>query len=377
MPPRVTVLMPVYNGSKYLQESIDSIQNQTYSDFEFIIIDDASTDNTWEILEFNAQKDKRIRLLRNLQNLGLIKTLNKGIYAALGQYIARQDADDISLPNRLESQVKALEGSSGFAMVSSNIQVITDTNKKPVEIMLRSCEPALVSWHLIFHNHIGGHSQVMYRKNTILALNGYSEAYTYIEDYELWCRLSMAGQKIMILPQILLSYRRHSQSVSAMQSGEQELRLYKKAQDNINNLINENMTIEDIKYLVGFWKGKRNTIWEPWHHRFPPSEKAGFIHQAMLKISDEFVSKNEELYPNLNLKTAIDKTIGRQFLYWLQSPLTSTHSIASKLEITRYAVLWNFSGVLLSWVTWFFRYPIDLTISLINRLSKKPAGLNP
>jgi glycosyltransferase involved in cell wall biosynthesis len=96
--------MPVYNGSKHLSDAVDSILTQTYTNFEFLIIDDASTDNSFEILK--SYKDDRIRLIKNEKNIGLSASLNKGLNLALGKYIARMDQDDISLPNRLEKQIE-------------------------------------------------------------------------------------------------------------------------------------------------------------------------------------------------------------------------------------------------------------------------------
>lgn len=94
MTPLVSVVMSIYNGVPYLRESTESIQNQIFTDFEFIIIDDCSTDNTWEILTEYAQRDQRVRLFKNEENIGLTKSLNKGLKLAQGEYIARQDAND-------------------------------------------------------------------------------------------------------------------------------------------------------------------------------------------------------------------------------------------------------------------------------------------
>ena len=102
MPPKVSVVMSVHNGSHYLHEAVESILNQTFTDFEFITIDDFSTDSSWEILTKYADQDQRIKLFKNEENLGLTKSLNKGLKLAQGDYIARQDADDVSLPERFE-----------------------------------------------------------------------------------------------------------------------------------------------------------------------------------------------------------------------------------------------------------------------------------
>src|SRR3990167_9325600 len=122
MNPLVTVLMPVYNGKKYLKEAIESVLNQTFRDFEFLIIDDGSTDKSAEIIKsFN---DARIRLERNVTNLGLIKTLNNGLTLSRGKYIARMDCDDISLPKRLSVQVNFMEKHPEIGICGSWVKVM-------------------------------------------------------------------------------------------------------------------------------------------------------------------------------------------------------------------------------------------------------------
>ncbi len=120
----VSIIMPVYNSSGYLSDAIESILSQTYSDFEFIIIDDASTDNSIEIIY--SYHDPRIVLLKNDINLGVTHSLNKGIKHARGKYIARMDADDIALPQRIELQVDFLEKNPEFILVGSFFEVIPE-----------------------------------------------------------------------------------------------------------------------------------------------------------------------------------------------------------------------------------------------------------
>ncbi len=115
--PRVTVLMSVYNGEKYLREAIDSILNQTFKDFEFLIIDDGSTDSSADIIR--SYTDFRIRLIQNEKNIGLTRSLNKGLKLAKGEYIARMDVDDISLPIRFEKQVSFLDKYEDVKLVGS------------------------------------------------------------------------------------------------------------------------------------------------------------------------------------------------------------------------------------------------------------------
>ena len=108
--PKVSVVMSAYNGERYLREAVESILNQTFNDFEFIIIDDGSTNSTGQILSSYAAQDPRIVLIRNRENIGLTKSLNKGLALARGEYIARMDADDVSLPNRFSEQVCSDDG---------------------------------------------------------------------------------------------------------------------------------------------------------------------------------------------------------------------------------------------------------------------------
>ena len=124
--PKITVLMPVYNGEKYLREAIGSILNQTFNDFEFLIINDSSTDSTREIIL--SYDDTRIRLEDNEKNIGLTHSLNKGLRLAKGKYVARMDADDISLPDRLEKQLAVIENNTDVSIVACWIDIIDKNN---------------------------------------------------------------------------------------------------------------------------------------------------------------------------------------------------------------------------------------------------------
>ncbi|HEY9660554.1 MAG TPA: glycosyltransferase, partial [Allocoleopsis sp.] len=128
-PPQISVLMAVYNGSRYVAEAIESILNQTFTDFEFLIIEDGSTDNTVQILQDYANRDPRIKLIQNEQNIGLTKSLNKGLKLAQGKYIARQDADDVSLPHRFEQQIAVFAQNPAAVLVSCSLELIDATGK--------------------------------------------------------------------------------------------------------------------------------------------------------------------------------------------------------------------------------------------------------
>lgn len=201
----VTVLMPVYNGEKHLAEAISSILGQTYRDFEFLIINDGSTDKSDEIIL--SYTDSRIRYIKNETNLKLIATLNKGIDLASGKYIARMDADDIALPHRLERQVLFLEKNPNVIVAGSWYKCIGDletTTQYPV-----SHEE--IKMEMLYHCPIC-HPSVMWRVNTYAEVHFCAE-FLHAEDYDLWSRLIVLGEFTNI-PEVLLCYRIHQQSVS-------------------------------------------------------------------------------------------------------------------------------------------------------------------
>ncbi|GAB1545569.1 hypothetical protein NUACC21_82450 [Scytonema sp. NUACC21] len=185
--PKVTVLMAVYNGERYLQEAIESILNQTFLDFEFLIVNDGSIDSTREIiLSYN---DPRIRLVNNDNNLGLTRSLNKGLQLAKGELIARQDADDISEPERLAKQVAFLERHREVVLVGTWYKEI-DAYGKLIGDRQLPCDYIQIRWGLLFYCPFV-HSAVMLRKSTVLEHIGfYDESLVYAQDYELWCRIA-------------------------------------------------------------------------------------------------------------------------------------------------------------------------------------------
>jgi glycosyltransferase involved in cell wall biosynthesis len=184
--PKVTVLMSVYNGEKYLREAIESILNQTFKDFEFLIIDDGSIDSTPEIIQ--SYNDPRIRVIRNDENLGLTKSLNIGLREAKGEYIARMDADDISVPERLEKQVLLLEKYPKIGVLGTNIQYINEFGN-PSLILKWPQRDSLIKWQLCFMNPIA-HPSVIIRRKLLADSGGYNEEITFGQDYDLWVRLS-------------------------------------------------------------------------------------------------------------------------------------------------------------------------------------------
>jgi glycosyltransferase involved in cell wall biosynthesis len=214
--PKVTVLMSVYNGKKYLQEAIESILHQTFTDFEFLIIDDASTDTTPKILQQYC--DPRIRIVKNEKNLGLTKSLNKGLTLAKGEYIARMDADDISTPERFEKQLNYFEQNPETIVLGTGFLII-DYNGEIVGRKLFSEKPTIDDF---FRENQIIHGSVMFKKSVIINLGGYNEYFRYVQDYELWLKVSKKYQ-MRNLPEILYKLRYHGDNIAYTKKEESTL----------------------------------------------------------------------------------------------------------------------------------------------------------
>jgi glycosyltransferase EpsE len=200
---KVSVIMGVCNGENYVSKAIDSILSQTYSNFKFIICDDASVDGSYKILIECAEKDHRIVVLRNENNLGLAATLNRCLEVATGEYIARMDDDDVSLPDRFKKQVKFLDENLDYAIVGGSINLYDGNGIFGKRVL--ECKPDRIK---IFKGSAFIHPTVMVRKTALDKVKGYTVAnYTRrTEDYDLWCKLTAARYKGYNLRDVILNY---------------------------------------------------------------------------------------------------------------------------------------------------------------------------
>tara|TARA_E500000178_G_scaffold317443_1_gene337999 strand:- start:8813 stop:9742 length:930 start_codon:yes stop_codon:yes gene_type:complete len=206
----VSVIMSVKDDHKdYLNKSIESILNQTFKNFEFIIIADGSNNKTISKLQKYSSSDNRIKLYKQV-NIGLTKSLNKGLYLANSNYILRQDYDDISEPNRIEKLFSFLKKHKDIAVCASNYFKIDATGKKIFKFSIPNPSRTLKNFN--YYNPII-HPSVMLRKNIILELNGYNESYRLSQDYELWSRVNKKF-KIYYLNLKLYNLRVHKESIS-------------------------------------------------------------------------------------------------------------------------------------------------------------------
>lgn len=210
-PPIVSVIMSVFNEEEYLPGSIESILGQTYKDFEFIIVDDASTDTSLEVIKRYASEDKRIAVIENPLNLGLAASLNKALGVAKGEFIARMDADDIAVKNRLEIQLAFLNKNSEIDLVGSSMYFIDPEGK----ILGRSDTTAdsKTLKKIIHYKNISPHPTWMFRRGILKDLKGYRNL-PASQDYDFLMRLYAHGFNVSNISNPLLNYRVHEEKIS-------------------------------------------------------------------------------------------------------------------------------------------------------------------
>lgn len=212
MQPKVTVLMSCYNAVRWLDEAIDSILNQTFKDFEFVIIDDGSTDETLKIINSYARNDDRIVVISK-PNTGLTDSLNVGLQRARGEWIARLDADDVAFPTRLERQIEFLNNNKEIALLGSGCTLIDDKGLVVKDFKYPSTHRKIVK-KIEAMGAPFPHSSVIFKKEIVQYIGGYRRRFNGAEDGDLWLRIAENHTiACLYLPQIKL--RKHSESITA------------------------------------------------------------------------------------------------------------------------------------------------------------------
>ena len=215
--PRVSVVMAVKNGATYIESAVSSITAQAFRDFEFIIIDDGSTDSTVEYLR--SISDPRITIIWNGKNQGLTKSLNMGIDIASGEYIARIDADDISYPLRLSKQVTFLDTHPEVGLLGTYCNVIDEKGCIKNNGGNLCTSNSNISRMLLVDNYFA-HCSVMFRREVFLDIGGYNDAYRYAQDYELWTRIALRTE-VAKLPEWLVAWRELPSGLTATKRDKQ------------------------------------------------------------------------------------------------------------------------------------------------------------
>jgi len=241
--PKVSVLMPIYNGEKYLREAIDSILNQTFNDFEFLIIDDGSKDGSIEIVK--SYTDPRIHLINNSENRGIEHVLNQGLEIAQGQYIARMDCDDISINRRLKLQVRFMEKNPEVGVLGSAFRPFGVNGVRGIERLPEKDNE--LKAQLLFNGPFC-HPTVMLRKS-VLGNVRYSSDFQYVKDYDFWTKLAPIT-KFANLPESLLLYRIHPTQVGIKNKEEQRKNArivrHRFIMEYFNNCTKEQLCLHDL-----------------------------------------------------------------------------------------------------------------------------------
>jgi glycosyltransferase involved in cell wall biosynthesis len=213
--PLVSVVMPVFNGERFLRPAVESILGQTFGEFEFVIVNDGSTDTTASML--GGYRDERIRIVDHKTNLGITRSLNEAILASVGNYVCRMDADDISLPPRLERQVAFLESHPDIALIGTNTVLIDGSGNVTGEEHYPET-PSEVSRTIFRHNPFA-HGSVMMRRRVLDECGLYSTRFRHNEDYDLWLRI-VAIHPAGNLPEPLLKRRVHGGNITVARQTE-------------------------------------------------------------------------------------------------------------------------------------------------------------
>lgn len=208
--PKISVVMSVYNGDRFLKKSMESVCGQTFSDFEFIIIDDGSSDNTRLVLSEFEKNDNRIKVYHQ-KNTGLTSSLNKAISLSGSEFIARQDADDISVANRLERQIEYMRANPNIALVGASFADI-DSEGKVIRKNFLNMNPGTLKKRIIRGNFMC-HSSVLFRKDAFLSVGGYDETFLRAQDYRLYFDL-LCKYDIGVIPDVLVYKIRRGDAIS-------------------------------------------------------------------------------------------------------------------------------------------------------------------
>jgi glycosyltransferase involved in cell wall biosynthesis len=210
MKPLISVVLPVWNGARWLTEAIDSIRRQTHDNFELVVVDDGSTDGSADIIEASARNDRRIRTFRQERN-GLVAALNRGLSEAQGQLIARLDADDRAHLQRLHKQTEYLDQHHDVGLLGSWAELIDEQGSvkgfRKYRTRPESLKPLLLRTNPLLH------SSIMVRQSVLHKVGFYRPAFEGAEDYDLWLRVSEIA-KIANLPEYLVQYRLHTTSIT-------------------------------------------------------------------------------------------------------------------------------------------------------------------
>jgi glycosyltransferase involved in cell wall biosynthesis len=251
--PRVSGIMAARNTAAYVGAAIESALGQTYANFELLVVDDASTDGTAEIIAGHAEGDARVRLFRQAEWSGPAAARNLALREARGEWIAVLDSDDLWRPDRLKLQLAVVDANPSVRLVTSEYQGM-DVAGRPLEIVPCAGPEWWLLWRLLFENVLGGHSQVLFRREPALACGGYRSDFEAAEDYKLWVNLASEGG-VACVHEVLMDYRMHDKSASALNPQLQRMQAGRISDEALSVLLGESWPPERLACLRDFWLG--------------------------------------------------------------------------------------------------------------------------
>lgn len=261
--PRVSVLMAVYNGGDALSVSLQSMVDQMFTDWEMVVVDDASTDETCAVVEEFVRRDARFRLITNAKNKGQTACLNQGLGECRGEWVARQDADDISHPRRLAAQVEYVEKHPETMLLGTQ-GVLIDEGGRRIGLLDVPCEATDIAWCAPFLNPFL-HTSVMFRRVAVLAAGGYDESFRIAQDYELWMRLRDQGP-MANLAERLVSYRHTETSLSKSGRSLAFVEAQRVSAREVRHWLGREWTMEEASLVEDFRQGSttlnRRAFWK-------------------------------------------------------------------------------------------------------------------
>lgn len=286
--------MPVYNAAPFLRTAIGSILNQTFGDFEFLIINDASTDDSAAILA--SYTDPRLRVVHNDRNLGQTATLNRGLRLARAELVARQDADDVSLPRRLHAQMAFLHNHPDIILLGTRGTCINGAGEVLAPMGSPATDGISIRWSLCFENPFI-HTSVIFRRDFVLTdLGGYDPSFSYCQDFDLWSKLARTNP-IANLPDQLVLYRTHSASMTATMHATAPLERKRVYMTNLAAIFPERrLNTTDLELLTGLHRG------------VPRSEST-----ALLRLLGALLADYLAAHPEALVTPSFRETVGLQY----------------------------------------------------------------
>ncbi|WP_129793639.1 glycosyltransferase [Sphingosinicella sp. CPCC 101087] len=323
--PLVSIVMSVYNGLPYMTAALESLVGQTYTNLEFVIVDDGSTDGSREVLRAYAVRDERFRLIEQ-PNAGLTKALIRGVSESRGTYVARMDADDISVPHRIERQVEALEADPSAVGAFGRYERIT-ADGAVVRISPPILFPHLLPWYQTFRNLIG-HGPMMFRRQAYERAGGYDAEFRFGQDYDLWSRLIKLG-RIIVLDEVLYKFRIGHASISTQYSSDQQ---------NYGTIVNQRVYHELTGHKIdALWARKLRHFWGG-NDKIPFEAKDAVQLNRFLVTA--FRAYSASVGAERDCRVQLQTTVARQWIRWASRSAHSTDVVAS-LKYLLLALRWQ------------------------------------